>query len=291
MRSIQVVARARAAGPGPHRPGDLRAPPRSPNWPRSPVRRPGARARRARGRRRRPAAAAAGRAVSCWSTGRHTPGSPGDGARPADGIDPIGLAATLDAVLDRHDLLRAQLVTGDDGRRGTRDRPAGRHVRGRADPPGRDGRRPRRAAAIESCGRSSTPRRAGWTRPRAYSPVRVVRPRTRAARPAAVVVHHLVVDGVSWRILMSDFAEAWHRLRLGRRPELPAVGTSARRWAQALRGRGDSPRAGGGTGVLAATVQGPDPPLGDRPLDPAVDVMSTVDTCGSTLPAESPKRC
>ncbi|MGW0646845.1 hypothetical protein, partial [Streptomyces badius] len=35
-----------------------------------------------------------------------------------------------------------------------------------------------------------------------------------------LIVHHLVVDGVSWRILLPDLAEAWHtvaNLRTGRR--------------------------------------------------------------------------
>jgi len=30
-----------------------------------------------------------------------------------------------------------------------------------------------------------------------------------------VVVHHLCVDGVSWRILVPELAAAWRRLRVG----------------------------------------------------------------------------
>src|SRR5439155_18613903 len=43
-----------------------------------------------------------------------------------------------------------------------------------------------------------------------------------------LTAHHLVVDGVSWRILAEDLARAWDR-----RP-LPPVGTSFRYWASRL---------------------------------------------------------
>ncbi|WP_020658819.1 non-ribosomal peptide synthetase [Amycolatopsis benzoatilytica] len=44
-----------------------------------------------------------------------------------------------------------------------------------------------------------------------------------------IVADHLVVDGVSWRILLDDLAEAWQ----GR--ELVRTGTSYRRWSELLR--------------------------------------------------------
>jgi len=45
------------------------------------------------------------------------------------------------------------------------------------------------------------------------------------------VIHHLVVDGVSWRILLEDLAAAYES---GGRGELPAPTTPAGRWAEAL---------------------------------------------------------
>ncbi|MFB6809233.1 amino acid adenylation domain-containing protein [Streptomyces sp. NPDC056387] len=56
-----------------------------------------------------------------------------------------------------------------------------------------------------------------------------------------LVAHHLVVDGVSWRILLSDLALAWEHAVTGRTPELPPVGTSFRRWAQRLADLADEP--------------------------------------------------
>ncbi|GHF71769.1 amino acid adenylation domain-containing protein/non-ribosomal peptide synthase protein (TIGR01720 family) [Amycolatopsis bartoniae] len=48
-----------------------------------------------------------------------------------------------------------------------------------------------------------------------------------------LVLHHLVVDGVSWRILAEDLAEAWDARAAGRAPELAPVPTSFRSWALA----------------------------------------------------------
>ncbi len=49
-----------------------------------------------------------------------------------------------------------------------------------------------------------------------------------------IAVHHLAVDGVSWRILLDDLQGACKALRAGRPPTLPPVPTSYRQWAQRL---------------------------------------------------------
>ncbi|WP_343574516.1 amino acid adenylation domain-containing protein [Mycobacterium sp.] len=49
-----------------------------------------------------------------------------------------------------------------------------------------------------------------------------------------VIVHHLAVDGVSWRILLEDINIAWSAHRSGQPVELPATGTSFARWASLL---------------------------------------------------------
>ncbi|KAF3469839.1 hypothetical protein GL259_30300 [Streptomyces sp. Tu 3180] len=49
-----------------------------------------------------------------------------------------------------------------------------------------------------------------------------------------ITAHHLVVDGVSWRILLPDLAAAWQAAAGGGQPDLAPVGTSFRRWAQRL---------------------------------------------------------
>ncbi|MBL1069214.1 condensation domain-containing protein, partial [Streptomyces sp. 7-21] len=49
----------------------------------------------------------------------------------------------------------------------------------------------------------------------------------------AIVVHHLVVDGVSWRVLTDDVAEAVRAVAAGTTPALVPEGTSFRTWAAA----------------------------------------------------------
>ncbi|MFK0249226.1 amino acid adenylation domain-containing protein [Amycolatopsis azurea] len=55
-----------------------------------------------------------------------------------------------------------------------------------------------------------------------------------------VVAHHLVVDGVSWRILSSDLRAACEAVSEGREPALEPVGVSFRRWTGHLAEQADS---------------------------------------------------
>ncbi|WP_413104170.1 amino acid adenylation domain-containing protein [Streptomyces sp. Inha503] len=49
-----------------------------------------------------------------------------------------------------------------------------------------------------------------------------------------LVIHHLAVDGVSWRVLLPDLAAAWAAVAAERPVEWQPVGTSFRRWAALL---------------------------------------------------------
>ena len=48
------------------------------------------------------------------------------------------------------------------------------------------------------------------------------------------IVHHLAIDGVSWRILLEDLNFGWAQHRAGQLVELPEPGTSFARWASLL---------------------------------------------------------
>ncbi|MCI0655910.1 MAG: condensation domain-containing protein, partial [Acidobacteria bacterium] len=50
-----------------------------------------------------------------------------------------------------------------------------------------------------------------------------------------VVIHHLVVDGVSWRVLLEDLQRGYEQLARGEEIEFPAKTTSFRRWAERQR--------------------------------------------------------
>ncbi|MEH2127084.1 amino acid adenylation domain-containing protein [Nostoc sp.] len=49
-----------------------------------------------------------------------------------------------------------------------------------------------------------------------------------------IIIHHLVVDGVSWRILLEDLQTAYQQLSQGEVIQLPAKTTSFKNWAQQL---------------------------------------------------------
>ena len=59
-----------------------------------------------------------------------------------------------------------------------------------------------------------------------------------------LVIHHLVVDGVSWRILLEDLQTAYQQLRRGEAVKLPAKTTSFKRWAELLKEYAESESVG-----------------------------------------------
>jgi amino acid adenylation domain-containing protein len=54
-------------------------------------------------------------------------------------------------------------------------------------------------------------------------------------------IHHLVVDGVSWRILLEDLTALYHGFARSRTAELPAKTTSFRHWAERLAAHAEAP--------------------------------------------------
>jgi non-ribosomal peptide synthase protein (TIGR01720 family) len=57
-----------------------------------------------------------------------------------------------------------------------------------------------------------------------------------------IVVHHLVMDGVSWRILFEDIGELFTRLKQGKPLQMPAKSSSVKDWAQRLARFSNEPR-------------------------------------------------
>ncbi len=53
-------------------------------------------------------------------------------------------------------------------------------------------------------------------------------------RDLVLIVHHLAIDGVSWRIVLEDINIAWAQHRGGQAIALPATGTSFARWTTLL---------------------------------------------------------
>ncbi|MEV6350171.1 amino acid adenylation domain-containing protein, partial [Actinoplanes sp. NPDC051851] len=97
-----------------------------------------------------------------------------------------------------------------------------------------------------------------------------------------LVVHHTVVDGVSWRILLPDLAAAYAALAGGGEPALAPVPVPFRSWALATAATDRRAELPHWTGLLGGTTR----LLTARPLDPSRDVGDTVHRVSVTLPAE-----
>ncbi|WP_280486953.1 non-ribosomal peptide synthetase, partial [Nocardia cyriacigeorgica] len=194
------------------------------------------------------------------------------------GIDRAGIAATVGAVIDRHDMLRARLrrSAGDwvveTAAPGTVDVDALiDHTVFSADVD--DAQLFDLAAAALDASLNRLDPAAGvvvrfvWLEPDGAD---------RAGR-LIVVAHHLVVDGVSWRILVPDFVAAWGQLTAGQEPELVAPATSMRAWAHALEREARNPERVAELDYWRSMVGVADPLLTERPMDPAVDTSGVID--------------
>ncbi|QHY99222.1 Chondramide synthase cmdD [Streptomyces sp. S4.7] len=108
---------------------------------------------------------------------------------------------------------------------------------------------------------------------------------TRAGR-LAIVVHHLAVDGVSWRILFDDLVRAWSHVGGGGAPELDPVPTSLRRWGRLLRERAAEPVQENEllvwTSVLGRHATG----IATAPLDPVRDSVRESGILTRRLPSD-----
>ncbi|MEU8241046.1 amino acid adenylation domain-containing protein [Actinoplanes missouriensis] len=186
------------------------------------------------------------------------------------GITEADLVAALQALLDHHDMLRARLdgdaltvaAPGTVAADGLLTRVAGTEQTAEAVAGAVTRLDPRNGIMVQ----------AVWL--------------DAGAQPGrlALVVHHLVVDGVTWRVLLSDLAAAWQSVRAGRPPALEPVPTSFRRWSETLHADAGADRVA----ELARwtdIVRRPDPLLGDRRIDPARDRRATADRHAVTLPA------
>ncbi|AVT28964.1 non-ribosomal peptide synthetase [Plantactinospora sp. BC1] len=196
------------------------------------------------------------------------------------------LAAALQAVLDRHDVLRSRLVRATPERPGRLVVPAPGTVPAadrlhRVDVAGLtdEALRDRITIAADEAGARLDPQ-AGVM----VQAVWLDAGPDRAGR-LVVVVHHAVVDGVSWRILLPDLAAAWTDVLADRPPRLEPVGTPLRRWAELVHADAESARRTAELPLWTELLRGDDPALADRPLDPVGDLAS-VRRLTLRLPAE-----
>ncbi|MFJ5228432.1 amino acid adenylation domain-containing protein [Kitasatospora sp. NPDC088391] len=196
---------------------------------------------------------------------------------PAD-ADPARIAAALQVLADRHDTLRLRVTRTAGGAPGLEVLPRGT-VRvasrlERIDAAGLDG--PELRAALAAAGARARDRLrpahgellgAVWADAGPGAPGRLL-----------LLVHHLAVDAVSWRILLEDLLTVW------RGGELPPATTSYRAWARLLAAQAAEGVRAGELPRWAEVGRAVDPPLGRRPLDPARDTAAGTRTL-TTRPA------
>ncbi|OHV03493.1 non-ribosomal peptide synthetase [Mycobacterium talmoniae] len=99
-----------------------------------------------------------------------------------------------------------------------------------------------------------------------------------------LMIHHLAIDGVSWRILLEDLNLAWAQHRRGQPVALPRTGTSFARWASLLAEHASDPDVVGQARVwqqVAAT-----PPMLPA-VQPATDTFATAGKLSMSLDAET----
>ncbi len=233
--------------------------------------------------------------IAAWFLGR--PG-PTDGynqsgvLRTPAGADEDALVATLQLLIDHHDMLRLRVTRTGDGGPVLEALPPGavraRRRFTRLDIAGLDAEATR--AAVDRAGEAARSR----LKPENGDVLEAVwcdaGPRARGR--LLLVVHHLAVDAVSWRILAADLVTAWQAVTRGAVPDgpsaatvLPAVPTSYRGWAQLLSSQAHSAAREREIPLWEAALSAPGVNLGYRPLDPHSDTADRVQTLTTRLPA------
>ncbi|MFD5526719.1 condensation domain-containing protein, partial [Streptomyces virginiae] len=196
------------------------------------------------------------------------------------GLTGQSAAEVLQAVLDRHDMLR---VVRDGS--GWRTRPAG-------------------SVRAEQCLRRVATEGSEATAEEVAREVHAARDRLSvgdgvivqavwfdagAGLPGALalVVNHVVVDGISWRVLTGDLARAWEALSAGRAPAgaLDPVATSFRRWSELLAAEAAGERTAAEAPYWSGVVRPGAGIEGRRPLDPACDHEDRAGHLALSLPA------
>jgi amino acid adenylation domain-containing protein/non-ribosomal peptide synthase protein (TIGR01720 family) len=147
-------------------------------------------------------------------------------------LDPEALARAVGALVEHHDALRARFVRDADGtwtQRNAAPAPSGdvfaRFELGHLSPD---------AAAAELEG---ILQQLHTSLDLEHGPVfraALVERGPGVSQQLVLVAHHLVVDGVSWRILLEDLATVYAASESGSRSPLPAKTTSYQEWARRL---------------------------------------------------------
>ncbi len=103
-----------------------------------------------------------------------------------------------------------------------------------------------------------------------------------------IVVHHLAVDGLSWRILVEDLELACQQAQRGESVQLPFKTTSFKQWAERLQEHADSPALRREADYWLKRLRRPPAALPlDRPDGRAANTVAEAETAAISLDAEA----
>ncbi|MCX5505106.1 amino acid adenylation domain-containing protein [Streptomyces sp. NBC_00053] len=156
-----------------------------------------------------------------------------------DGLAPDVLRLALADLIEHHDALRLRCVDGSDGWRQYLDETVDTDI---LDVHDLSGVPDESLASVSLDIAEETQQSLGLAKGPLLRAALLELGPTRGQR-LLTVVHHLAVDGVSWRILLEDLGSCYERRAAGLAPQLPAKTTSFRSWAQRLNGFADSAQA------------------------------------------------
>ncbi|MEU7765384.1 amino acid adenylation domain-containing protein [Nocardia sp. NPDC049190] len=204
-----------------------------------------------------------------------------------EGISQADLEILLQAVLDGHDLLRAQLAETLDGPRLMLRVPGSVQATDVLSQVVVDGATHALPAQLGSAARVAT----DAIDPSVGNMVRAVWFRGAPDGDMLLLtIHHLAVDVVSWRILIADLAEAWEQMRSGISPKVMAEFTSYRTWSRLVRERADAAEVLAQSDYWAVQVSGQDPAIGRRKPDPAIDTWASLRVTPAPTPVATTAR-
>ncbi|WP_171169269.1 non-ribosomal peptide synthetase [Streptomyces sp. I05A-00742] len=101
-----------------------------------------------------------------------------------------------------------------------------------------------------------------------------------------LTIHHLAVDGVSWRVLLPELTDAYAARAAGRAPALEPEATGLRAWTAELLAHAHTRARTAETAHWRTALAGPQAPLSRTPADPRRDTTATLRTLRRTLPAD-----
>ncbi|HLJ87501.1 MAG TPA: amino acid adenylation domain-containing protein, partial [Candidatus Angelobacter sp.] len=98
-----------------------------------------------------------------------------------------------------------------------------------------------------------------------------------------LMIHHLAVDGVSWRILVSDLADACNAAMQSKEIALEPIGMPFRAWADHLHRQAQVPDVRDELPLWESILKRRGSFLPEKSLDPALDTFSTAESLRFTL--------